>query len=102
MLHWIVYTCAPDAASLSGEALHQVAHMDSVAILPEYRGMGLQYRMMQVAEKELKDAGYRYLMCTVHPKNRYSRENILRQSYRVVATKEKYGGYLRDILLKEI
>lgn len=87
---------------LSGEELQKVAHMESIAILPEYRGNRLQYRMMQVAEQELKDSGYRYLMCTVHPENHYSRENILRQGYHVVTTKEKYGGYLRDILLKEI
>ena len=87
---------------LAEEELPKVAHMESMAILPEFRGNRLQYRMMQAAEEELRASGYRYLMCTVHPENRYSRDNVLRQGYHVVATKEKYGGYLRDILLKEI
>lgn len=78
------------------------AHMDSVAILPKYRGNHLQYRLMQEAERELREMGYRYLMCTVHPENRFSKENVLRQGYRVMKTTEKYGGYLRDILLKEL
>lgn len=87
---------------LSRKELSLVAHMDTAAVLPKYRGQKLQYRLMQMAEKELKAEGLRYLMCTVHPQNRYSRENVLRQGYEVVATKEKYGGYLRDILLKRL
>lgn len=87
---------------LSQEELGKVAHMESVAILPEYRGNGLQYILMKTAEEELRKQGFRHLMCTVHPENKYSRNNMIKQGYRVVLTKEKYGGYLRDILLKEI
>ncbi len=82
--------------------LGKVAHMETIAILPEYRGNGLQYSMMKTAEEELRKQGYRYLMCTVHPENRYSKNNIINQGYQVVLTKEKYGGYLRDILLKKL
>ncbi len=87
---------------LSQDELGKVAHMESVAILPQYRGNGLQYILMKTAEEELRKQGYRHLMCTVHPDNKYSRSNMIRQGYQVVLTKEKYGGYLRDILLKEI
>lgn len=87
---------------LSQEELGKVAHMESVAILPEYRGNGLQYILMKTAEDELRKQGCRHLMCTVHPENKYSRNNMIKQGYQVVLTKEKYGGYLRDILLKEI
>ena len=82
--------------------LEQVALMDTAAVLPGFRGYNLQYRMMQAAEQDLQKMGYRYLMCTVHPENRFSRENVKRQGYRKVMTKEKYGGYLRDIWLKEL
>lgn len=82
--------------------LENVAHMESIAILSEYRGNGLQHSMMKTAEEELRKQGYRYLMCTVHPKNRYSKNNMIKQGYEVVLTKEKYGGYLRDILLKKL
>lgn len=87
---------------LAGEELETVAHMDTIAILPQYRGNGLQHTMMQAAEEELKNQGYKYLMCTVHPENIYSKKNAVMQGYKVVLTKEKYGGYVRDILLKRL
>ena len=58
---------------LAGVELEKVAHMESVAILPAYRGNGLQYALMQRGEADLRKMGYRYLMCTVHPDNTYSR-----------------------------
>lgn len=87
---------------LAEKELPLVAHMDSVAVLPEYRGHKLQRRMMEAGEKELKEKGFRYLMCTVHPDNRYSRDNVIGQGYESVAVKEKYGGYVREIFLKRI
>jgi ribosomal protein S18 acetylase RimI-like enzyme len=87
---------------LPEEEMEYVASMDSIAVLAEYRGHGLQYKMMQNAEAELKDLGFRYLMCTIHPDNKFSRDNVLKQGYKVAATKEKYGGYLRDVLVKTL
>ncbi|MFT4105134.1 MAG: GNAT family N-acetyltransferase [Lacrimispora sp.] len=85
---------------LADEELEKVAHMETIAILPQYRGNGLQHTMMQAAEEELKSRGYKYFMCTIHPENIYSEKNAVKQGYEVVLTKEKYGGYVRDILLK--
>lgn len=82
--------------------LEKVALMDTAAVLPQFRGLHLQYQMMQEAERDLRKAGYRFLMCTVHPDNRFSRQNVMDQGYRKILTKEKYGGYLRDIWMKEI
>ena len=87
---------------LKEEELLLVAHMDSSAVLPEFRGNHLQYRLMQAAEADLKKKGIRYLMCTVHPENCYSLWNVQKQGYHVVATKEKYGGKLRNILVKDL
>lgn len=84
------------------EKAKRVAIMDTVAILPEYRGKNLQYRTMLAAEKDLKEQGYQYLLCTVHPENHFSLHNVQKQGYEIVITKEKYGGFLRHILLKEI
>ena len=88
-----------DAGLADGE-LSLVAHMDSIVILPKYRGHKLQYRLMQTAEGDLRAKGFKYLMCTVHPDNCYSRNNIVSQGYESVAVKEKYGGYVREIFLK--
>ena len=73
-----------------------------MAILPEYRGMRLQAILMEAAEQELAVKGYRYMMCTVHPDNSFSRNNMVRQGYRAVCRKEKYGGRIRDVMLKEL
>lgn len=84
------------------DKLPLVAHMESVAVLTEYRGHGLQYRLMQTGERELKREGFKYLMCTVHPDNLYSRNNVISQGYQSMMIKEKYGGYMREIFLKRI
>lgn len=88
--------------SMQGENLIQCAMMDTAAVLPEFRGNHLQYDLMQMAERDLEKMGYRYLLCTVHPENRFSRENVRSQGYEKVLTKEKYGGYLRDIWMKKL
>ncbi len=79
-----------------------MAHMDTAVVLPQYRGAHLQRRLMKAAEKELRKEGFRYLCCTVHPDNRYSRESVLSQGYHVAASVKKYGGYPRDILVKDL
>ncbi len=82
--------------------LCKTAHMDTVIILPQYRGGHLQKRLMQVAEADLKQAGYRYLLCTIHPDNRYSLDNALALGYRSKKSTLKYGGLPRNILFKEL
>jgi ribosomal protein S18 acetylase RimI-like enzyme len=87
---------------LPKEELDTVAHIESIAVLPECRGFKLQNSLMQEAKKELALRGFRYLMCTVHPENIYSKANAVRQGYKVVMTKEKYGGFIRDIMMKKL
>ena len=87
---------------LTKEQRLRTAHMDSAAVLPKYRGYHLQYRLMQAAEQDLRKMGYEYLMCTVHPENHFSKANVLKQGYQVMVTKEKYGGYLREVLCKKL
>ncbi len=87
---------------LSEKELPLAAHMDSAAILPRYRGYGLQRLLMQEAEKDLRSLGFRYLLCTVHPDNRYSLDNVLKQGYQIMTVKEKYGGNIRAVLKKDL
>lgn len=86
---------------LSGEALTQVAHMDTAVVAKAHRGHGLERRMVEYAEDCLKGTKYRYLMATVSPDNPASLRSLEKNGYRVMMTKEKYGGYQRDILLKD-
>ncbi len=75
--------------------------MESVAILPEARGMGLQHRMMIEAERYIGEE-YHYLIATVSPYNPPSYTSTEKAGYENVLTKEKYGGKLRRIYLKKI
>lgn len=85
---------------LSANQMLDVVHMESAAVRPEYRGNGIQGKLMDVAEKEAVERGKHYLMCTIHPDNRFSRANAMSRGYNVMKTKEKYGGLIRDIMLK--
>lgn len=89
--------------AMDEEHLAKVAHMDSVVILPQYRGHRLQYRLIGKAEEILrKETDYTIWMATVHPDNKYSLENVQAHGYEVVAEALKYGGYRRYVLKKEI
>lgn len=80
--------------------LNSAAHMDTVAVLPEYRGMRLQKALLEQGEDYMKQLGYTDFLATVHPDNSASLNNFLRCGYRVKETKLKYGGFLRHILHK--
>ena len=75
--------------------------MDTVVVHPDYRGLGLQKRLMQTAETELSKAGQHILMCMVHPENRYSLNNVLSQGYTICTTVDMYGS-IRHVLRKDI
>lgn len=83
------------------EELLRVINMDTAAVHPDYRGLGLQKRLMQEGEKELRQMGRRILMCTVHPDNRFSLRNVLKQGYTIQLEKEKHGS-VRYVLRKDL
>ena len=81
--------------------LLRVVHMDTSAVHKDYRGLGLQRKMVQTAEQELADLGDKILLCTVHPDNRFSLENMIQQGYQIQKRMHKYGSE-RFILRKNI
>lgn len=85
----------------SRELLLRVINMDSAAVHPDYRGLGLQRALMETVERELRGAGERILLGTVHPENRYSLENVLKRGFSIVRRLEKYGSE-RYLLRKDI
>lgn len=85
----------------SQEELMQVVNMDSAAVAPEYRGLGLQRKLIQIAEDQLREEGNHILLCTVHPENRFSLQNVLKQGYMIQRELPKYGS-VRYILRKDI
>ena len=83
------------------EQLMRVINMDSAAVHPDYRGQGLQRRLLDTAEQELRERGGRYLLCTIHPENRFSLNNALKQGYEILKTGPKYGS-IRHFMCKTI
>lgn len=83
------------------EELMQVINMDSAAVHPDYRGQGLQRRLVAAAEAELRTEGEHILLCTVHPENRFSLRNVQNQGYTIQKEQAKYGS-VRYVLRKDI
>ncbi len=87
--------------NFSQDQLMKVINMDTAAVHPNYRGMGLQKRLLETAEQDVLGAGERILLCTVHPENRFSLNNVLKLGYTVQKKTEMYGS-VRCILRKDI
>ena len=63
--------------NLPTEELSKVIHMESAVVSADYRGQGLQYRLMEYAEKFLRSEGkHKYLMATVSPYNPASYKTV--------------------------
>ena len=86
---------------LTEQELLQVIHMDTSAVHPSFRGQGLQGKMVREAEVALSGQGKKILLCTVHPENKYSLNNMLKHGYVIQKRVLKYGSE-RFILRKEI
>jgi len=87
---------------LAATDLAGVVHMDTIVVLPEFRGQGLQRVMLEYGEIQMKECGYKHLMGTVHPDNIASLKSFIGCGYVIEKTKVKYDGYLRHILRKQI
>lgn len=83
------------------EELQRVVQMDTAAVHPDYRGLGLQKKLMETAEAEIRKGSGKILLCTIHPDNRYSLNNVLKQGYSIEKKLPKYGS-VRYVLRKDL
>lgn len=88
--------------ALSQEELDRVVHMETAVVAPEYRGRGIQRLMLDYAEKLIDIRRHNIFLCTVSPDNPASCKTFERSGYQCVLTKEKYGGFLRRIYMKQM
>jgi len=58
--------------------------------------------MMLKLESDLKDSEFNKFVCTVHPDNKYSLNNMLDNGYEIVMTTKLYGGLDRHVIVKNI
>ena len=77
------------------------ANADSAVVHPDWRGNGLQRKMLEAALPLLPE-GITHLGATVCPENPYSLNNALASGFTIRARREMYGGYDRYLLAKEL
>lgn len=87
---------------LSEDGLERVVHMESVAVHPNYRKRGLQAEMLRFGENYIDRRRFSFCIATVSPDNPASFKTFEKNGYVLALTKEKYGGFLRRIYVKEI
>ncbi|WMI71543.1 hypothetical protein RBH88_00235 [Aminobacterium sp. MB27-C1] len=78
-----------------------IAVMDFCITEKAFRGNYIQHFTFLKAEEILYPERY-HLHSTISPLNIFSLRNVLRSGFLIVDLKEKYGGYLRFILHKDI
>ena len=81
---------------LTEQELERVIHMDTAAVHPDFRGHGLQRRLIGAAEPELRG---KILLCTIHPDNIFSLQNMQKLGYTIEKKVARYGS-IRYILRK--
>jgi len=80
------------ALGLTEAELARVCHLDGTAVLPEWRGRGLQRRMTRRRLLLARAAGRDIALSTAAPGNVWSLANLTAEGLRVVALVEKYDA----------
>jgi hypothetical protein len=89
---------------LEEEELSNVIYQEISNVLPEYRGNKLQQTLAILLMQELnkQEHQYQYVCCTVAPFNIPSLKDKFSQGLEIAALKEKYGGMLRYVFVKDL
>lgn len=84
--------------------LHRIIYQEISNVHPNCRGNGMQKILAKVIMDELQkeDSKYDYVCCTVAPFNIPSLKDKFAQGMEIAALKEKYGGSLRYVFVKEL
>ena len=67
----------------------------------KYRGYSLQSQMIKALDDYSRTLGYKYADSTIHPDNVYSTNNLIKNNFKYVGTKEFKRG-IRNIYIKEL
>ena len=68
---------------------------------PKYVGNGLQYQMLKELDNYSVELGYDYAASTIHPDNIYSINNLVKDGFKLIGTKDFTRG-TRNIYLKDL
>ena len=79
---------------------YRAANQKLFLVREDYRGRGLQRKLIREVEQIAKERGFTLLCTTVAPNNETSVNNFLEEGYVYAKTEEKYGGLLRNLYYK--
>ena len=86
--------------SLTDYNYNEVIDYGPMFVNPKYRGLGLQYQMLQYLDNYYQNQ-MSYAIVTVHPDNHYSINNILKDNFMLITTKQFTRG-IRNVYLKKL
>ncbi|PEE40504.1 N-acetyltransferase [Bacillus pseudomycoides] len=89
---------------LTEDDLDRVIYQEISNVHPKCRGNGMQKILAKVLMEQLTqtDSKYDYVCCTVAPFNIPSLKDKFAQGMEIAALKEKYGGNMRYVFVKEL
>jgi GNAT superfamily N-acetyltransferase len=78
----------------------RVAHWDTIAVLPAWRGFGISRLLNARALTDLARTDIRHLFATSSPRNSHGVRTLLATGFRPIRMVEKFGGKLRFLLYR--
>lgn len=88
-------------AHIPNELWPQVIYSEISLVDPDVQGFGLQRQMGEWWMEQLTTTPYRYVCATVAPFNIPSLKDKFSLGMHIIALKEKYGGKMRYVFLKD-
>ncbi|MEI8363936.1 MAG: hypothetical protein WCF78_00565 [archaeon] len=64
----------------------RIAELAGAGVIPEFRGYGIQSYLFKLREKYLKKINFKWGVCSVHPKNIYSYNNLVKNNYTFISS----------------
>ena len=86
---------------LDGIDLSKVAIYDGIMVKQEYWGNNIQQQFSFEIAKKSKKRGMKYIVGTIAPDNKYSKNNMLAIGYKIINQKVIHNG-IRDVYFKQI
>ena len=80
----------------------RVCELGGDLVLPEYRGQGLMFEMIQIQYEWAKEMGFDYIISMAHPDNIGSLKSLEKLGLKYVKTANVANGHLRDIYMLKI
>ncbi|MCR5476906.1 MAG: GNAT family N-acetyltransferase [Lachnospiraceae bacterium] len=90
------------ATHLEYFSVEKAGNFKLAMIREEYRGQGFQQRIGRIFSRMAARRGYTHILATVSPQNPHSRDNLLRSGFVYDHSEEKYGGLIRDVMVKDL